>query len=52
MHAAIYDAVDAIDRSNEPYLVELSRCRGLAELVIEHSLRREVHDGALKQPTG
>src|SRR5690349_9676304 len=25
MHAAIYDAVNAIDRSHEPYLVELSR---------------------------
>src|SRR5215468_1285515 len=25
MHAAIYDAVNAIDRSHQPYLVELSR---------------------------
>ena len=25
MHAAIYDAVNAIDRSHEPYLVELGR---------------------------
>jgi hypothetical protein len=37
----------ARDRSSDSQL----GC-GLAELVIEHSLRREVHDGALRQPTG
>ena len=45
LHAAVYDAVDAIDRTHEPYLIAVRAPRGASETAAADAAARTALDG-------